>query len=165
MVMAQIELQHAFGRIDPVSGLSNRNQFVEDVEDLARDYPGEPRLAVAVDLIDPTQHTAALHAVGPLFTDDLMRTASQRLRRLVSQTTPVYQIGPTHLGYLLPNLNERELVRQIRPDLGGTGHGSGAQSTSLTIRAVLGVAPFRLGEATPQDVLRAATVRLRTTQF
>ncbi|MBQ0819708.1 sensor domain-containing phosphodiesterase [Microvirga sp. HBU67558] len=156
IVMAQIELQHAFGRIDPVSGLSNRNQFVEDVEDLARDYPGEPRLAVAVDLIDPTQHTAALHAIGPAFTDDLIRTASQRLRRLVSQTTPVYQIGPTHLGYLLPSLNDGDLVAEatrIREELATV---SGAQSTPLAIRAALGVAPFRLGEATPQDMLRAA---------
>ena len=35
MVMAQIELQHAFGRIDPVSELPNRNQFIEDLGDLA----------------------------------------------------------------------------------------------------------------------------------
>jgi hypothetical protein len=25
MVMAQIELQHAYGRVDPLSGLPNRN--------------------------------------------------------------------------------------------------------------------------------------------
>jgi GAF domain-containing protein len=37
MVMAQIELQHAFGRIDPVSGLPTRNQFCDDLADMARD--------------------------------------------------------------------------------------------------------------------------------
>ena len=31
MVMAQIELQHAFGRVDPLSGLPNHNQFIEDL--------------------------------------------------------------------------------------------------------------------------------------
>ena len=41
MVMDQIELQHAFGRIDAVSGLPNRNQLVEDLEDIARDHPGK----------------------------------------------------------------------------------------------------------------------------
>ncbi|RYE95593.1 MAG: GAF domain-containing protein, partial [Oxalobacteraceae bacterium] len=40
MVMAQIELQHAFGRIDPVSGMPTRNQFREDLIDLARDHAG-----------------------------------------------------------------------------------------------------------------------------
>ncbi|WP_404398940.1 GAF domain-containing protein [Idiomarina loihiensis] len=40
MVMDQIELQHAFGRIDPVTGLPNRNQFVEDIEDLKTEQSG-----------------------------------------------------------------------------------------------------------------------------
>lgn len=31
MVMSQIELQHAFGRIDPLSGLPNRTQFLDDL--------------------------------------------------------------------------------------------------------------------------------------
>ena len=34
MVMSQIELQHAFGRIEPVSGLPNRNGFIIDFNDL-----------------------------------------------------------------------------------------------------------------------------------
>ncbi len=33
MVMAQIELQHAFGRRDPLSGLPNRNQLIDDLAD------------------------------------------------------------------------------------------------------------------------------------
>mgnify|MGYP003339190654 CR=1 FL=1 len=46
MVMTQIELQHAFGRIDPISGLPNRSQFIEDLVDLANERaPGEARKA------------------------------------------------------------------------------------------------------------------------
>lgn len=67
MVMAQIELQHAFGRVDPLSGLLNRNQFVEDLEDLARDHPGEQRFAVLVDLVGVTQLTEALRVMGPSY--------------------------------------------------------------------------------------------------
>ena len=55
MVMAQIELRHAFGRIDPASGLPNRNQMIEDLEDLTRDHPGEDRVAVVIDLADRRQ--------------------------------------------------------------------------------------------------------------
>ena len=44
MVMAQIELQHAFGRIDPVSGMPTTTQFREDLSDLARDHPGQQLL-------------------------------------------------------------------------------------------------------------------------
>jgi hypothetical protein len=49
MVMAQIELRHAFGRVDPLSGLPNRNQFLDDFGDLALDRPrGEERLAALI---------------------------------------------------------------------------------------------------------------------
>lgn len=51
MVMSQIELQHAFGRVDPLSGLPNRTQFLDDLDDLGRDDPGRRRLAVL--LISP----------------------------------------------------------------------------------------------------------------
>ena len=45
MVMSQIELQHAFGRVDPLSGLPNRSQLMEDLGDLALDKAGTARSA------------------------------------------------------------------------------------------------------------------------
>ena len=55
MVMDQIELQHALGRIDAVSGLPNRTQLVEDMDDLARDHPKQECMAVLIDLADAHQ--------------------------------------------------------------------------------------------------------------
>ena len=43
MVMAQIDLQHAVGRVDPATGLPNYLRFVEDLSDLSRDDPGGQR--------------------------------------------------------------------------------------------------------------------------
>ena len=156
MVMAQIELQHALGRIDPVSGLPNRTQFIEDIEDLARDHPGEQRYAILVDLIDVAQHTATLRAIGPAFTDDLVRAATQRLRRVVGPETRVYQIGTTHVGYLLPVMGEQEMMAAAARVPTELGKAAGAQETPVVIRAAIGVAPFQLGAATPQHVLRTA---------
>ncbi|RYD20751.1 MAG: GAF domain-containing protein, partial [Lysobacteraceae bacterium] len=64
MVMTQIELQHAFGRIDPVSGMPSRNQFHDDLIDLARDYPGERRFAVVIDLARDDQISKISRAMG-----------------------------------------------------------------------------------------------------
>ena len=56
MVMAQIELQHAFGRVDPVSGLPNRNQFIIDFNDLELYEPnGEVRIAALISLASPQE--------------------------------------------------------------------------------------------------------------
>lgn len=37
MVMSLIEMQQSFGRVDPISGMPNRTQFLDDLEDLARE--------------------------------------------------------------------------------------------------------------------------------
>lgn len=65
MVMAQIELRHAFGRVDPVSGLPNRNQFIENIDDLARDRPGEPWNAVMIDLAQNRELTSIGRVMAP----------------------------------------------------------------------------------------------------
>jgi GAF domain-containing protein len=65
MVMDQIELQHALGRIDAVSGLPNRTQLVEDMEDLARDHPKNECMAVLIDLADAHQLADARRVLGP----------------------------------------------------------------------------------------------------
>ena len=81
MVMAQIELQHAFGRIDPVSGLPNRTQFFEDMEDLARtDARGSSRYLVLVDIANPEQVSEAATCVAPIMWRRL-RSCSWRGRR------------------------------------------------------------------------------------
>ena len=75
MVMAQIELQHAFGRIDPISGLPTRNQFRDDLTDLARDRGGEPRFAVVVDLARDDQISRIARAMGGARVDEMIREA------------------------------------------------------------------------------------------
>jgi GGDEF domain-containing protein len=154
MVMAQIELQHALGRIDPLSGLPNRNQFIEDVEDLARDHPGERRFAVLVDLLDVAQHAAALRAIGPSFTDDMVRASTRRLRTALGPAAKVYQIGTTHLGYLLPDMDDGAALAVTDGVRARIGAVIASQGAPVTIRTAIGVAPFRLGAAAPQDVLR-----------
>ena len=82
MVMSQIELQHALGRVDPLSGLPNHNRFIEDLEDLAKDRPrDERRFVVAVDVANPVQLRTAVRVMGPSFLDDM---ADERKRSLVS---------------------------------------------------------------------------------
>lgn len=156
MVMSQIELQHAFGRVDPLSGLPNRNQFIEDLEDLARDHPGARKLAVLIDLIDLAQHAAALRAIGPSFTDEIVRASARRLRSALGPAATLYQIGTTHLGYLLPDMDDEALLAATEALHAEFGAVIASQGLPVVTKVAIGVAPFRLGEVTPQDVLRTA---------
>jgi GGDEF domain-containing protein len=66
MVMSQIELQHAMGHVDPVSGLPNRAQFLDDLSDLARDRPlGERRFLVLADFATVEQLDEVVRVIGP----------------------------------------------------------------------------------------------------
>ncbi len=153
MVMAQIELQHAFGRIDPSTGLSNRNQMEDDITDAARDYPGEERVAVLVDLLPVQQLSDALRVIGPAFVEEMGRNAAQRLRDALPECK-LYQVDSTHFGLVLATAEPTELYRFaqiVRSSLLGT---SEDKSSCLAFRPVLGMAPFKLGSMLARDVLR-----------
>jgi len=154
MVMAQIELQHAFGRIDPVSGMPTRNQFRDDLIDLARDYPGERRFAVVVDLARDDQISKIARAMGGARVDDLIREAAQSLSSALGPTRTAYHVGPTQFAFLSP------------PDADEAAYMKLLQSAFASLRAVssarfvtnvaIGVRPFVLGHVPADDVLRGA---------
>jgi EAL domain-containing protein (putative c-di-GMP-specific phosphodiesterase class I)/GGDEF domain-containing protein len=153
MVMAQIELQHAFGRVDPLSGLPNRTQFIEDLEDLGRERRGERRLAVLIDLAPPEQLSRGLRVLGPAFMDAMIRQATPLVRAAVTPDK-VYHVAATQYAVL------------VRHGRGGKRVGAkleerlGRLRDDPNMRALasiaVGVLPLVLGETQPVDVLRTA---------
>lgn len=155
MVMAQIELQHAFGRIDPTSDLPNRTQFIDDLSDLARDQaPGQQQIAVVIDLIGVDQLNHAVRVMGQATIDDMVKAAARNVRSMIGPKRKAYHVGSTQLATLAPEgMDEEAYVALLRSrtdvirKLGGP---------SAIGTAVVGVAPFMLGETLPSDVLRIA---------
>ena len=156
IVMAQIELEHAFGRVDPVSGLPNRNQLMEDLEDFAREHAHEERVAVLVSLADARDLADARRVLGPSYVDDLVRFGRGVLQSLFDKDTLVYHVGSTDILVLLPTLDEpalQEKMADIQMHLAASVNSNGIP---VMARAVIGIAPFRIGETAPADVLRTA---------
>jgi len=153
MVMGQIELQHAFGRVDPLSGLPSRNQFLDDLADLAAEHPHESRLAVLVDLARPEQISAYARVMGPNQVDDLVREAARELRRLVGSERRVYHTAATQFAFLAPpDVRQDHYIRQLTE-----GHRSARQRsmTGMLLTSAIGVSVFKPSEMAPQDVLRS----------
>ena len=154
MVMAQIELQHAFGRIDPVSGLPTRHQFHEDLVDLARDHPGEHRLAVAVDLARDDQISKITRAMGSGRVDEMVREAARSLQSALGPAEPIYHVAAAQFVFLSPpDADQREYMHVLQ-SMFETIHA--ASSVRFVMNAAIGVRPFRLGEVLADDVLRSA---------
>lgn len=152
MVMAQIELQHALGRIDPVSGLPNRNQFVSDVRDLGIVMAeGEPQLAALVSLATPEELSDAMRVMGSAWLDEIVRAAVPTLRRLAGGGK-VYHVGPTQFTFLAPlGLSLGRFSGDLMSWL--AERGPMGQAGFLTT-ATVGLVRFAVGQDAPLDVLR-----------
>lgn len=151
MVMAQIELRHAFGRVDPVSGLPNRNQFIEDVEDLARDHPGETRRAVLIDLAQNRELDSVGRVMGPAHHDEIVRGAVRTLTRTLPQSCKAYHVAATQLALLVTGDVAEDVLSRLVVDRAPIGD---EEAIGFATTPALGVTSFVLGEASPQDVLR-----------
>ena len=154
MVMAQIELQHAYGHIDPISGLPNRNQFLDDLEDLGRDAPDQPRLAVLVDLARTDQLASSARVMGASFVDEMVQDAARTIRGAIGHDRLAYHVGVTQFAFLAQSDTELgDYLPQVREFL--TKFRQQPNRQFLTTAAV-GVAPFVTAVTPPRDVLRMA---------
>jgi len=153
MVMAQIELQHAIGRIDPASGLPNRSQFIDDMSDLVKERPhGEARLAAMLNLTTPEQLSDAMRAMGAGYLDEIVGEAVRMLRSALGPGRKLYQVAPTQFVLLAePDADVQRFCDWL-------GSWLALRADAMTSRFVttetIGVAPFRVGQSDPLDVLR-----------
>ena len=154
MVMAQIELQHAFGRIDPISGLPTRNQFRDDLIDLARDHPGQQRFAAVIDLARDDQLSKITRVMGGARIDELVREASRALRIALGDERTAYHVGTAQFAFLSPqDVEEAAYMRLLQSTFELLRASSSARFvTSIAV----GVRPFVLGKVLADDVLRGA---------
>lgn len=154
MVMSQIELQHAFGRIDPLSGLPNRTQFLDDLDDLGRDDPGRRRLAVLVELARAEQVNHGARVMGSSYVDDMVQEAVRTLRSALGPGRRAYHVAATQFVFLAePDVDEDAYVVRLASMLRRLEEGS---SVRFVMTVAVGVAPFVTGESLPRDVLRTA---------
>jgi len=153
MVMAQIELQHALGRVDPLSGLPNRNQFIDDFGDLTLDRPhGEERVAALINLASPEQLSNAMRAMGTSYLDEIVGEAVRMLRASVGRSSTVYHITATEFAFIAPPGTACD-------DFGVALHALlQRRAASVTSRFVttasIGVAHFEVGVTGSGDLLR-----------
>ncbi len=154
LVMTQIELENSHGRIDPSSGLSNRIQFIEDLDDLARMQPGERRVAVLVDFARTEQFDQSVSVMGSPYFDGLMAEMGQLLSDELGPGRHPYHVASTQFAFLAPAGAEEgpyasELIARVQ-------RLKAESRRQSVITVAVGVAPFRLGQTSAIDLLRAA---------
>lgn len=154
MVMAQIELQHAFGRVDPVSGLPNRLQFFDDLMDLGRDPHDTQRIAVLVDLAKIEQISNGTRVMGAGYVDDMVRVAARTIREALGPNRIAYHVGATQFAFLAPpDVDPSDYQDIVQDVLDGLPKG---ETDGFMVTAAIGLAPFSPGKTEPSVILRMA---------
>ena len=154
MTMSQIELQHAVGRIDPISGLPNRRQLMEDLDDVAPDQRGDRRLLVLLDLARDDQLKQGMRVMGSAFVDDMVTEAARQLYRALGKDRVAYHVGTTQFAFLAPaDVDDTAYARFLASRLNAILSVAPAR---FVLTAAIGVAPFSIGTTRATDALRAA---------
>jgi EAL domain-containing protein (putative c-di-GMP-specific phosphodiesterase class I)/GGDEF domain-containing protein len=154
MTMAQIDLQHAFGRIDPTSGLPNRHRLLEDLRDQAAKAELDDRALVIMETMDAARLRDALRVLGPEAVDEHVHTVARALEAVLGPDTTAYHVGRVQLAWVAGSWNNAgALLERLRERVELTAGRSAAQ---LLANPALGVAPFRIGGIAPEDLLRSA---------
>ena len=153
IVMSQIEMLHAFGRIEPSSGLPNRLQFLDDLADLALDTDVTERLVAVLDLGQPHHLERLATVMGPTAFDAAIAEAGRVLREFIGPKRTAYHVAPAQLAFIAPEGVDEDAYQQKLRDL-LTG-----QALSPEIRyvatPVCGLTRFDPKTTRPEDCLRA----------
>jgi EAL domain-containing protein (putative c-di-GMP-specific phosphodiesterase class I)/GGDEF domain-containing protein len=153
LVMAQVELQHAFGRIDPISGLPNRVQFNDDLADLMRDARDEERIAVALDLAQPHQMERLSAVMGSIACEQVTQDAARSLTTFLGRGVKVYHVSSTQFVFMAPSGVEAahyqiSLLKLLDSELVGA-------EIKYAVTPICAMATVTPPITSPADILRA----------
>ncbi len=157
MVMAQVELQHAFGRVDAVTGLPNRHQLLEDLHDQASEADGQPRHLALAEVIDALKMSDTVRVLGIGIIEDLMREATRVISINLGISTQLYHVGSAQFAWIVQAPRGESKLEDGFQHLSEQllRHLSSAP-VRVSLNPVIGVAPLGVGQSLGEDAIRMA---------
>ncbi|MCK2054211.1 EAL domain-containing protein [Methylobacterium sp. 37f] len=157
MVMAQVELQHAFGRVDAITGLPNRHQLLEDLHDQAATGNGGLRHLALVEVMDALKMSDAVRVLGVGVIEDLMREATRVISSNLGLSTQVYHVGAAQFAWIISSFHGEAMLEDRLGNLAGTLHNHlSSAPVRIALNPVIGVAPLAVGQHLAEDAIRMA---------
>jgi EAL domain-containing protein (putative c-di-GMP-specific phosphodiesterase class I)/GGDEF domain-containing protein len=96
-----------FGRLDPITYLPNRQQFIADYK------PAPGAQLVMMTLSDSNHFNQLLRAIGHEYSEDFMRAGATRLREALPSACIIYHVSILSFAFLLPEGATPERLRKI----------------------------------------------------
>jgi EAL domain-containing protein (putative c-di-GMP-specific phosphodiesterase class I)/GAF domain-containing protein len=155
MVVAQIDLHRAAGRVDDITQLPNHARMLEDLADLAKLFPGQDRTLLLVEAMDHGTVRDAARAVGIARVEDFLRDLALTLQRLLREGSELYFIGVGRFA-ILTALEGTELDRFMHLLDQALTAPVPSGNLFVELEAAVGVVQFILMPEEAQEALRKA---------
>jgi diguanylate cyclase (GGDEF)-like protein len=150
----EVELRHR-ALHDPLTGLANRDLFIERIVQALGPHP-EPE-TVAVVFIDLDDFKTVNDGLGHMIGDRLLVETARRLRGCVRSTDTAARLGGDEFGVLVTDLSaQREMEVLAARILGGLNEPVIVEGHDLRVRATIGVATNQAAVDTAEQLLRNA---------
>ena len=151
-------LQRA-ARIDPVSGLRNRRQFVEDFGfGVSATTEQNCDVIALLTLASPEQFNGIVRALGHGFAEEVVRLGVERLRNSLPADKRIYHIDPLSFAFAIP-ANDGDMVPEALEDMVAI-FAEPLLCNGIPIRNQIGLGLNRAGDSgsDPSEILRGALV-------
>jgi len=158
----QFQAAEAFqraARFDPISGLRNRRQFVEDFGFGVSSETDENNNVIALlTLAAPEQFNGIIRALGHGFAEEVVRLGVERLRSALPSDKRLYHVDPLSFAFAIP-AGEDDVVPEALEDMVAI-FAEPLLCNGIPIRNQVGLGLNRAGDAgsDPSEILRGALV-------
>ncbi|MGF1463702.1 MAG: diguanylate cyclase domain-containing protein [Maricaulaceae bacterium] len=143
------------GRIDAITLMPNRLQFIDDLSERPAKGAPPPATLVMLTLADAKPYNRLLRVLGHSYAEDFIRAGAERLQSLLGPHVLVYHVSLLSFAFLVDGDPSR--VEAIAADV-ASGFDAALDCRSLPVNTTVGIGLTALPEALtdPAEPLRAA---------
>ena len=155
LVVAQIDLHRAAGRVDDITQLPNHVRMQEVLIELAGRFPCEDRTLLLLEAKDHGGVRDVTRAIGIARVEDFLRNLAITLQRLLSEGSQLYSIGVGRFAVLTAARGDalKLLVEKLEEVLKAP---VASGNLYVELDAVIGIVEFKLNPEELQEALRQA---------
>ena len=157
MVMAHIEARQAVGYLAPVTALSNRFRFLEDVDAFIADPEsgGQQVAVIVIDTATPHEHAGLVRALGHTYADAFEIASAQRIQESVPKRVKLYHISLVRFACVLSAAEQPEIDSLIGRLAAALGRPMLCQDIPVTTSVGIGIANYPGDGTGGEELLRA----------
>ncbi len=165
IVMSQVDLHQAAGRLHEVTRLPNRSQLVIDLHDLALVGAAGPRTMVLVDIMSHAQVQSAIVGLGIESVEKSLRIVARRIGEVVGESSTLYHVGDTRFIFLLRGDDAAAHESAAADMLAHMRSPLRVGNVSIELEIQCGMVRYEPSTAHLDDLMRKATSAMRHAQL